>query len=96
MASLLTARLMTQATADLSDDMDACHASIAAQAEHPRRREMLVEKWKAQLAVLKPGASGSRQRASFSCHGACGSDQNLRALTLARQYLGLGDILAPG
>jgi transposase len=57
---------MSRVTADLPDDIDACHAIIAVQvrqlaeqAERLQSRETLIEKLKAQLAVLKRARFGT-------------------------------------
>ncbi len=50
---------MNQATADLPKDVDACHAIIAAQAAQLRSRDTLIDKLKAQLAVLKRARFGA-------------------------------------
>jgi len=50
---------MSQATADLPDDVEALRAIITVQAKQLQSRDTLIEKLKAQLAVLKRARFGA-------------------------------------
>jgi transposase len=50
---------MEQSHSNLPDDMDALRAIIAAQALQLAKRDTLIDKLKAQLAVLKRGRFGA-------------------------------------